>query len=56
MDGQYHTDLRPGDLGQPRDLTDRIHAHLQDGHFVGCVEVQQRHRQPGFRVEVPLVA
>ena len=29
MDGQHDPDLGPRDLGQPRDLADRVHAHLE---------------------------
>ncbi len=44
-----------GDLREPRDLTDRVHAHLEDGRLVRGLEPKQGHRQPGLGVEVPLV-
>jgi hypothetical protein len=56
MHGQHHADLGPRDLGQPRDLSLRVHAHLEHRHFVRRLQAQQRHRQAGLRVQVALVA
>ena len=55
MHGQHDADLGSGDLREPRDLTDGVHAHLEDGRLVRGLEPKQGHRQPGLGVEVPLV-
>ncbi len=56
VNGQHDTDLGVGDLGQPRDLADGVHAHLEDRRLVLGAEPEQGHRQTGLRVEVARVA
>ncbi len=54
--GEHDADLGPRDLREPRDLADRVHAHLEDGGLVRGLQPKQGHRQPGLGVEVALVA
>ena len=42
------------DLGQPRNLTAMVHAHLEHTGFGGVIGAQQRQRQAKIVVQVPL--
>ena len=55
VNGEHDADLGPRDLREPRDLADRVHAHLEDGRLVRGLQPKQGHRQPGLGVEVALV-
>ncbi len=53
MHGEHHADLRPGDLGQSRDLAHGVHAHLEHRQLVGRLQSQEGHGQTRLRVEIP---
>ena len=48
----HDADGRPREVGQQRDLTGRVEAHLEHGHLVLGAQAQQRQRQPDLVVLV----
>ena len=54
-DRRDHTDVRPGDLAELRDLTEAAHAHLHDADLRVRLQPAERERHAELRVVAALV-